>query len=54
MPDLGKYTDTVLLAYIVSLSLLAGFCALTWMQSRRAKRRLAAEEARHGKPQNGK
>jgi heme exporter protein CcmD len=49
VPDLGKYTDTVLLAYIISLTLLGGFCLLTWMQSRRAKKRLAAEEARHGK-----
>ncbi|MFK5997593.1 MAG: heme exporter protein CcmD [Rhodobacterales bacterium] len=49
MPDLGKYTDTVLLAYIVSLTFLIGFCALTWMQSRRAKKRLATEEARHEK-----
>ena len=49
MPDLGKYADTVILAYLVSTVLLIGLVALTWVQSRRAKRLLDAEEARHGK-----
>lgn len=49
MPDLGKYADTVILAYIVSFALLAGLVALTWVQSRRAKRLLDAEEPGRGK-----
>lgn len=49
MPDLGKYAVTVLSAYGVTLLLLAGLVALTWVQSRRAKARLAEVEARkHG------
>ncbi len=49
MPDLGKYADTVILAYIVSFVFLIGLTVLTWLQSRRAKRILSAEEARNGK-----
>ncbi len=49
MPDLGKYADTVILAYVVSFVLLIGLSAITWAQSRRAKRLLDAEEARRGK-----
>jgi len=49
MPDLGKYADTVILAYVVSFVLLIGLSAITWVQSRRAKRLLDAEEARRGK-----
>lgn len=49
MPDLGKYADTVFLAYIVSTAFLMGLVAITWLQSKRAKRLLAQEEKRHGK-----
>ena len=49
MPDLGKYADTVILAYIVSFVCLIGLSSITWLQSRRAKRMLAAEEAKNGK-----
>ncbi|KAB7615302.1 heme exporter protein CcmD [Amylibacter sp. SFDW26] len=49
MPDLGKYADTVILAYIVSFVFLIGLVGLTWLQSRRAKRILATEETRNGK-----
>lgn len=49
MPDLGKYADTVILAYIVSFALLIGLAIVTWVQSRRAKRLLAREGDRHGK-----
>lgn len=49
MPDLGKYADTVILAYLVSTVLLVGLVVLTWVQNRRAKRLLDAEEARRGK-----
>jgi heme exporter protein D len=49
MPDLGKYADTVLLAYLVSAIFLIGLIAISWLQSRRAKRLLAQEENRHGR-----
>jgi heme exporter protein CcmD len=49
MPDLGKYADTVFLAYIVSAIFLVGLISITWLQSKRAKRLLAEEEKRHGK-----
>ncbi len=49
MPDLGKYADTVILAYVVSFIFLIGLTGLTWLQSKRSKRILAAEEARNGK-----
>lgn len=49
MPELGKYADTVILAYVVSLALIFGLVALTWVQNRRAKRLLNAQEANHGK-----
>ena len=49
MPDLGKYADTVILAYVVSFALLIGLVAQTWVKSRRAKRLLDAEEANRGK-----
>ncbi|MEK6204287.1 MAG: heme exporter protein CcmD [Amylibacter sp.] len=49
MPNLGKYADTVILAYVVSFALLIGLTAITWVQSRHAKRILDAEEARRGK-----
>lgn len=48
MPDLGKYADSVLLSYAVSLILLAGLCLSTWRQSKRAKRALAKEEQKNG------
>lgn len=46
MPDLGKYSGTVLSAYAVSLILLAGIVVLSWWQARHIKRRLDAAEAR--------
>jgi len=49
MPDLGKYADTVILAYIVSFVLLIALSVITWAQSRRAKRLLDEEETRRGK-----
>jgi len=48
MPELGKYADTVIIAYIVSIVLLGGLVALTWVQSRRAKRLLDTQEANNG------
>ncbi|MGQ0609494.1 MAG: heme exporter protein CcmD [Paracoccaceae bacterium] len=46
MPDLGKYAFSVLSAYGASLLLLAVLIGVTWMQSRRAKARLAEIERR--------
>ena len=49
MPDLGKYVGTVLGAYAVALVLLALLIAVTLWQGARARRALAAVEARQGK-----
>ncbi|PTX55421.1 heme exporter protein D [Litoreibacter ponti] len=46
MPDLGKYADTVLSSYAVSIALLAGLVVMSIWQSKRAKARLAEVEAR--------
>ncbi|WP_172294388.1 heme exporter protein CcmD [Pseudoruegeria sp. HB172150] len=50
IPELGKHAGTVLSAYAISLILLAGIIVLSLVQAKRAKRRLAAAEARrtHG------
>ena len=46
MPDLGKYADTVLSAYGISLVLLIGIVWLTWAQARKVRARLEEAEAR--------
>ncbi len=46
MPDLGNYTLEVLLAYGISLSLLAGVVWASWARARRVSRALAEIEAR--------
>ena len=46
MPDLGKYADTVLSAYAISLAILIGLVLLSFWQSRQARARLAEIEAR--------
>lgn len=46
MPDLGKYTATVLSAYGVSLVLVAGLIAVSLWRSARVRKALAAQEAR--------
>lgn len=46
MPDLGKYTDTVLSAYAVSIALIIALVALSLWQSRKGKAHLAEIEAR--------
>ena len=46
MPELGKYSSTVLSAYAISLALLAVIILLSLWQSRRMKARLDAAEAR--------
>jgi len=46
MPDLGKYAVEVLLAYGISLVLLAGIVWASWARARRVSRALAEIEAR--------
>ena len=49
MPDLGKYAGTVLGAYAAALVLLAVLVAVTLWQGAKARRALAAVEARQSK-----
>ncbi len=44
MPDLGKYAGEVLLAYGVSLTLMAVMVLVIWRKSRRAKKALEVVE----------
>ncbi|MEM9639660.1 MAG: heme exporter protein CcmD [Pseudomonadota bacterium] len=46
MPDLGKYADTVLSAYAVSILLLILLVVLTLRQGTRARRTLQEVEKR--------
>ncbi|MCB1343588.1 MAG: heme exporter protein CcmD [Pseudooceanicola sp.] len=48
MPDLGKYTLHVLLAYGATLGALLALALATWARSRAVRRRLAEAEARRG------
>lgn len=48
MIDLGKHTVPVLSAYAISLVLLGALIWLTLVQFKRAKKRLAEVESRHG------
>jgi len=42
MPDLGKYADTVLAAYAVSLVLILGLVLVSVIRSSRVKKQLEA------------
>jgi heme exporter protein D len=46
IPDLGRYTIEVSLAYGVSLTLLAGLVLWVWLRSVRMARDMAEVEAR--------
>jgi heme exporter protein D len=49
MPDLGKYTAEVLLAYGVSIAVLITLVVISWRQSLRVRRNLeAVEDRRNG------
>lgn len=50
MPDLGKYTDTVLSAYGLTLFLLVALVGLSLWRARRVKAQLAEieERVKHG------
>ncbi len=50
IPDLGRYALFVLASYGVSLGLLAAITALTLVQARRMRARLAAFEAARKPP----
>ncbi|MDD8023992.1 MAG: heme exporter protein CcmD [Paracoccaceae bacterium] len=46
MPELGKYTVTVMGSYIATIALLAALVALTLWKGARVKRALSAQEER--------
>lgn len=46
LPDLGKYSDTVLTAYAASIVLLALLVALTLWRGRRVRREMHTLEQR--------
>jgi len=48
MPDLGKYADTVLSAYGVSILLLVGLVWLSLRASRKAREDLEKVERKNG------
>jgi heme exporter protein D len=50
IPDLGRYAVFVLASYGVSLGLLAAITALSLLQARRMRARLAAYEAARKAP----
>lgn len=49
MPDLGKYHGEVLASYAVTLILLLGLLALSWIKGRRVARALRDVEERRAK-----
>ncbi|HSG57152.1 MAG TPA: heme exporter protein CcmD [Paracoccaceae bacterium] len=49
MPDLGKYAAAVLSAYGMTVLLLLGLVAVTWLRGRRVRRKLDEIEARKTK-----
>jgi heme exporter protein D len=49
MPDLGKYADTVLSAYGVSILLLVALVALSLRRGRKVRAAMEAAEARVAK-----
>lgn len=48
IPDLGKYANTVLSAYAVTIVLLVALVGLSVVQARKARARLTEIEARKG------
>ena len=46
MPELGKYADTVLSAYAVSILLLVGLVALSLWRGRRVRAEMETAERR--------
>ena len=49
MPDLGKYADTVLSAYAVSIVLLVAIVALSLWRGRRVRAQMVEAEKRAGR-----
>ena len=46
MPDLGKYADTILSAYAITIVLLVGIIVTSLMRARKTKKQLDELEAR--------
>ena len=46
MPDLGKYADTILSAYAITIVLLVGIIVTSLMRARKTKKQLEELEAR--------
>jgi heme exporter protein D len=53
MPDLGNYAAEVLLAYAVSLGLLALLIGWSWLRNRRIRQALDTLETRVKSKQDG-
>ncbi len=49
MPDLGKYADTVLSAYAVTIVLLIGVIVLSVLKGRRVRAELQSVEERNAR-----
>ena len=49
MPDLGKYADTVLSAYAVTILLIVALVAFSLRRAARVRAALRAQEARMGR-----
>ena len=49
MPDLGKYQNEVLASYAVTLLLLLGLLAISWIKGRRVAKALREVEERRMK-----
>lgn len=49
MPNLGKYFDAVMGAYVVALALIAAIVILSLWRGARVKRQLSEIEKRHKK-----
>lgn len=47
MPDLGRYAAEVMLAYGVSLTLIAGLVGWVWARGARVRQELETLERRH-------
>jgi heme exporter protein D len=53
MMDLGKYANTVLSAYGVTITILVALVAVTLWRGAKTRRALEAQEARMGRTNNG-
>jgi len=49
MPDLGKYQSEILASYAITLVLLLGLLAISWIKGRRIAKALREVEERRAK-----